>query len=233
MKVDLKSENTYPARIVLNSSPYCLQSYFRLFLFTFILVILSITALYSQEQTDSTTLKAPSEESIRIAPHLSTTFHYPIKHGGYIWKPYFTGGIHIDFPTYLPRMLVRFSIEGGEMDMDENGKTAIFNEVIENLNIAHMALSVSYDIPLIKGTFILRPRIGLSNTMINTGDFQFKKFFVILRESENEFGIIGGIEPIYRINRIQLSLPLYGDLMFSSPEPFISGNVSFTVGVIF
>ncbi len=233
MKTVLKPKNMYMVRGVFNSSPCYLQSYFRQFLFTFISVILGITALYSQEQTDSTTLKAPSEESIKIAPHLSTTFHYPIKHGGYIWKSYFTGGIHIDFPTYFPRMLVRFSIEGGEMDMEGNEKTATFNKVIENLNIAHMALSVSYDIPLIKNTFILRPRIGLSNIMISEGDFKFKKLFHILRESENEFGIIGGIEPIYKIHRIQLSVPLYGNLMFSSPEPFITGNISFTVGVIF
>ena len=130
-------------------------------------------------------------------------------------------------------MLVRFSLEAGETDMEKNETTATFPKIIENLKIAHMALSVSYDIPLIKYSFIIRPRIGLSNTMISVEDFKFKKLFHIFRESENEFGIIGGIEPIYKINRIQLSIPLYGDLMFSSPEPFITGNVSFTVGVIF
>ncbi len=213
--------------------PVFKQSSIRKFLFIATGAFLLYSTSYGQKQNDSTSQTVPEKETILIAPHAGATFHYPVKWGGYIWKPFITSGIHVDFPTSLPRMLVRFSVEGGEIDMEENEQTAKYNTIIKGLNIACMALTVSYDIPIIKEKFIIRPRLGLSNTMIDRGDFKPEKLFVILRESENEFGVLGGVEPIYQIKRVLIALPLYGNIMFSSPEPFITGNVSLTVGVVF
>lgn len=209
------------------------QSSIYSFLFITIGTILLYSPVYAQNQDDSTSQIKPDKETILFAPHACVTFHYPVKWGGYIWKPFITSGLHLDFPTTLHRMLVRFSVEAGKIDIEKNEQTEKFERIIEDLKIACMALSVSYDIPIIKDKFTIRPRLGLSNTMIYEGTITVKKVFVILRESENEFGVLGGVEPIYQIKRILIALPMYGNIMFSSPEPFITGNISLTVGVVF
>ena len=227
------SGNTSSTTVSNGLFPFIIQSSVRALLFIIIPAICIISPLFAQNQVDTNALKPSKNELIRIAPHLRMSFHYPVKHAGQYWKPYVTGGIQIDLPTYLSGLLVRFALEAGKIDMDENDATERLESITENVKILSMSFSTSYDIPIIAGKFLLRPRLGLSNTMISTTEFEFKKIFRIFSHSENEFGFVGGIEPVVIINRFIITLPMYGEIMFSSPEPFITGNVSLTAGVIF
>lgn len=227
------SGNTSSTTVSNGCFPFIVQSSVRAFLFIIIPAICIISPLFAQNQVDTSSPQSSKNESIRIAPHLRMSFHYPVKHAGQYWKPYVTGGIQIDLPTYLSGLLVRFALEAGEIDMDENDATERLESIITNVKIIPMSFSVSYDIPIVSGRFFIRPRLGLSNTMIYGDEFKVKRILKILVDSENEFGFIGGIEPVIIINRFIITLPMYGEIMFSSPESFISGNVSLTAGVIF
>ncbi len=212
-----------------------LQSLKRLILFIaidFLLVVSFVSAGDSSETTGiSQKSAAAPQESPRFVLSAGTGFWMPVRDGG-LWEPYVTAGLHMDFATYIPRLLLRFSLEGGQLSMDEEHAENNY-PLIKKLKLVHTTLSFSYDIPIIKGIFLLRPRIGLSNAMIDTGEFTFKKIFVIMFESENEFGILGGIEPVFLFNRFNVALSANGEILFSGPDPFMSGNISLTAGVAF
>ena len=135
----------------------------------------------------------------------------------------------MDFPTYIPRMLVHFSAEAGMIDKKD--------ETILDVKIFHSSVSASYDFPIIKNKLSVRPRIGLSNIIITTMKLEdFVDIYdglEIFTDFENEFGIVGGIEPVLMIKRFQITMPITGIMVLSSPNPIITANVSLTAGVVF
>lgn len=213
---------------------HIIQSYIRTILFILFFILFPSSNISAENKSDTIiTLNkqhATPSESLRFGVRLAATLHEPFYYTGYYWDRYFTTGLHMDFPTYIPRMLVRFSAEAGLIDKKD--------ESIKGVIIIHTSVSVSYDFPIVKEKFSVRPRLGLSSVFITTMKSDdivenIFKDFEIFSIFENEFGIIGGFESIYRIKRFQITLPITGNIVFSSPNPIITANVSLTAGVVF
>lgn len=216
-----------------NYTQHNIKSYIRTILFILFFILFPASNISAENKSDTTVIsnkqhKTPSE-SLRFGLRASVTFHEPFYHTGYYWDRYFTTGIHMDFPTYIPRMLIHFSAEAGMIDKKD--------ETILDVKIFHSSISVSYNFPIKKETFSVRPRLGLSNIIITTMKLEdFVDIYdglEIFTDFENEFGIIGGIEPVLRIKRFQITMPITGNIAFSSPNPIITANVSLTAGVVF
>ena len=135
----------------------------------------------------------------------------------------------MDFPTYIPRMLIHFSTEAGMIDKKDKS--------ILDVKIFHSAVSASYDFPIVKDKFSVRPRIGLANVIITTMKLEdFVDIYdglEIFTDFENEFGIVGGIEPVLKIKQFQITMPITGTMILSLPNYMITADISLTAGVVF
>lgn len=211
-----------------------IKSYIRTILFILFFILSTAINSLAEDKPDTTVIpnkqQAKPSESIRLGLRIGTTFHEPFYHTGYYWNRYFTTGIHLDLPTYIPRMLIHFSAEAGLLDKRDG--------TVKDVKIIHSSISLSYNFPIVKEKFSVRPRVGLSNIFISTTKLKdivegIVKDFEVFGYLENEFGIIGGIEPVYWIKRFQITMPITGNIAFSSPNPIITANVSLTAGVVF
>lgn len=208
----------------------------RFFVITRIFTLIIITSLTGILANDSipTTISDKHDTTIhqdfRLGIHLASSFHIPITHANYHWNTYFTTGFHIEFPMQISGMYIKLAAEAGNVDM----KTLNIN----NVKILHSSLSFSYDFPLYSNLLYIRPRLGLSNTVISLEhDMSTKEFIEELshptKNFESEFGALICCEPFFRYKRFQLSVPLYAEVMFSSPKIYATGNFSLVAGVIF
>ena len=197
-------------------------------------ILFIVTNISAQQNTDtasvsSNNLQKPKNEKIRFGVRASATYHEPLNHTGEYWNRYITTGVHMDFPTYIPKMLIHLSMEAGMIDKKD--------ETILDVKIFHSAVSASYDFPIVKNRLSVRPRVGLSNVIITT--MKLKEFFNIDKEMkifndvENEFGIVGGIEPVLKIKRFQISMPITGTMILSLPNYLITADISLNAGVVF
>lgn len=214
-----------------------IMSYIRPLLFIKIFFIFSVMNISAQDTADTTDILHKREAGIhdttrtRFAAHLSTSYHTPLRRKANSiglnkkWSPYFTGGIYIDFPTYISKMFVRLAAEAGRIDKKDL--------TVEDLEILHTSLSVYYNFSVFNNNIIIRPRFGLSNIVIKIGHFDIKELFHLTRDFESEAGFLAGFEPVFRIKRLQIAIPVNIDCIFSSPNIFITGNVSLTAGVVF
>lgn len=188
-------------------------------------------------QTTADSLSTPATSTVekgnltRSAPFrlitcMNGTYHYPVADPDYYWDPYFTSGVSLSFPTYIPSLYVDASAEIGQID----GKKPV------TIDIVNASMTVSYHFSIIKDVVGIRPRIGLSNTLIflkplkdlTTEDI--KEFFGVI---ENEFGLIGGFAPVVTIQRFYCTMPIYYEIVFSSPKRFMTANISICAGVTF
>ncbi len=210
---------------------YIILSLFRPVSFIIFSIFLFLFQVSAQDTNDSSITATKqtffSQDPIRFAIHLSSSYRKPIEHAGIFWQPYPTVGIGMDFPTYIPKMLVRITAEAGQIKKSDQTKT--------NIGIIHASVSVSYDFPGFKENIIIRRRIGLSDAMVsfdsgfNLSDLDKK----IFNNVENEFGFLIGVEPILKIKRFRFTIPITADIIFSSPNKFITVNISTTAGVTF
>lgn len=211
-----------------------IQSYIRGILFILLFILFIVADISAQQNADTTFASLNKQqkaknEQIRFGVRASVTFHEPFYHTGYYWNRYITTGLHMDFPTYIPRMLIHFSAEAGMIDKKD--------ETILDVKIFHSAVSASYDFPIVKDRFSVRPRIGLSNVIITT--MKLEEFvdiyegLEIFADFENEFGIVGGIEPVLRIKQFQITMPISGNIILSLPNYIITADISLTAGVVF
>ena len=111
------------------------------------------------------------------------------------------------------------------------------DEAILDVKIFHSAVSASYDFPIVKNRLSIRPRIGLANLIITTMKLEdFVDIYdglKIFADFENEFGIVGGIEPVLKIKQFQISLPITGTMILSLPNYIITADISLNAGVVF
>ena len=217
-----------------NNTQYNIQSYIRGILFILLFLLLIVTNISAQKKADTTsvtlnTQQKAQNEKIRFGVRASVTFHEPFYHTGYYWNRYVTTGVHMDFPTYIPRMLIHFSTEAGMIDKKDKS--------ILDVKIFHSAVSASYDFPIVKDKFSVRPRIGLANVIITTMKLEdFVDIYdglEIFTDFENEFGIVGGIEPVLKIKQFQITMPITGTMILSLPNYMITADISLTAGVVF
>lgn len=170
------------------------------------------------------------QTNIRWAAHVGSSYHIPIDHAGQNWQQYVTTGLRLEFPLEITEMLIQFSAEVGNLDMKDR--------TIENVKILHSSLALVYDIAIISKQHIIRPRLGLTNTVIslkpNLGMKEFaKELLHPTINFESEFGMLLGLEYVMRLRRFQLTLPVFSEVMFSAPHLFISVNISLFAGVVF
>jgi hypothetical protein len=185
-----------------------------------------LTNTYATENKNTTGTLQNQDDSYRIAVLLTSSYHEHIFHAGDYWESYFTGGIRLDLPVYLPNLNFHFSVEAGLINKK--------NKKVTDIEVVLASLAVSYTFPVKNTPFYIRPFAGISNMTINLGHFDIKRFITHPMEScENEFGLIGGIEPLYRIKRFIVSLPISGNLILTSPRYYITANISLNAGVAF
>ncbi len=198
---------------MLNSLKYLI-----VILFTILLTNLGI---YANDATLNK--KGKSYEAYKFGIYLSGSYHKTIGDAKKYWEPYFTTGLHVDLPLYIPKFLVHFSVEAGQVDNK--------NKTVNDIKVLHSSVSLSYFYPLYKNHILIRPFFGVSNMIINF--LKIEKITEINNISENEFGFITGLEPSLRIKRFQISLPFSINWIFSSPDMFNTLNLSLVAGIIF
>lgn len=215
------------------NNPYTIKSHITCVLFIFLSLFTLTTNISAQENPDSASLlnkqQKTNNEQMRFGVRTSVTFHEPFYHTGSNWNRYLTTGVHLDFPTYIPRLFIHFFAEAGMIDKKD--------ETILDVKIFHSAISASFDFPIIRSRLSVRPRIGLSNVIITT--MKLKDFVTIhedleiFADFENEFGVTGGLEPVLKIKQLQISMPVTGTLILSLPNYMITADISLTAGVVF
>lgn len=200
-----------------------------------ILIFGALVIIQAQDTTQKANyfqrLRDNVSEPPNIAIRLYSTYHKGVLEEGVYWKPFVSGGIQFDFPVYISGLALHINIDGGRI----NQANAHFADILQkNIEIINTSCSFSYNFPIYKNFLSIKPRIGLSNTIINRNEYSILDFGNHeTKDLDNEFGFLGGLEPIVSFNQFRLALFVYGNLMFSSPYPFITANVTLSVGVAF
>ncbi|MBD3344822.1 MAG: hypothetical protein GF401_07140 [Chitinivibrionales bacterium] len=195
-------------------SPWC-------YLFYFCIVSGYVCSLFGEPDTTADALTEDARPFI-IALKPAVTYRYPVGELAHEWAPYITGGLLVDLPTYTNNFIFRIALEAGK----------IKSKNIESFDytIFHPSLSLCYTIK-IANNVLLRPRIGVTSTTIHISDESIVRNLDLMATWESEFGALVGIEPSFRFNKLEFSLPAGYTRIFSSPHPFSYTSISFTVGV--
>jgi len=209
---------------------YTIQSFIKYNLFIYLLFFFAQHTLYAQTAADTATAITSKDTTgsspFHIGLHAATAYHQPLGSFSKNWNGYVTVGLYSDFATYISRMLFHFSVESGEC--------AKKSPATERISIFHSSLAISYAFP-IYSHFSIRPRIGLLTTTIfpNRIPDLFNSNMSIYADTESEFGVTGGVEPVFRIKRFRLGAPIAYNITFSSPSQLTTLKMALTAGAVF
>ncbi len=106
---------------------------------------------------------------------------------------------------------MRASMDGGKMHRSMKPS--------QTRAVVHGAISFHYVHPRVK-KIGLSPYMGLSNTLIFPWDEKPVVSTEVFSPSENEFGVVVGVEPFWKHARYLISIPVQLDHVFSHPRPF-------------
>lgn len=140
--------------------------------------------------------------------------------------PYVLAGLALDFPTYVQNLYVRGEAKGGFI----KGNGTASGDKYATL---HQAVIVYYEIGTPLAGLVLRPHLGISNTTVYLYEEFSLEALDIFATSENEFGLLAGLEPAFIRKRLCVGVPVRIDYVLSSPNPFVSFSVSLTAGILF
>ena len=190
----------------------------------FLVYLFTTSLLFAADfEADSTT----KIQNPKFELKLLNTFNVPFPVPDWNWSPFYTGGLEFSFPAGVKDMRLHFSGEIGVMGMHDSTL---------QVESALLRIYASYTFNHKNGRLFLRPRFGMMDMMIHHNDegiFDAIEDLALFKNVENEFGITFGVEPGIMIKKFRISLPLYYDLVFSSPIVYQSLNISFAVGMAF
>ncbi len=121
--------------------------------------------------------------------------------------------------------------------VDENEETGEIFSIENELGFRRQTFDIT--LPTGQNEYFPKALYSINYSISGVKSLSEKWFMVgfistgIFTDFENEFGIVGGIEPVLRIKRFQITMPITGNIAFSSPNPIITANVSLTAGVVF
>ncbi len=189
----------------------------------FIFLITFSSQVYSEE------IKPNHEkENYRIKLKLLGSFNIPLSDAGDLWEPFPSGGLKVTLPVGVKNLNISGVAEYGLIKNTENEDLEIKTGLIR--------LLVSYQLKIKNTKFSINPFFGIMDMMIhhNEGDILESVMDTeIFKNVENEFGVSMGVEPEFSFKKFTISLPIFYDLLFSSPEVYQSFNTSLAIGMTF
>lgn len=192
----------------------------------FFLLFCGITFCLAQSSPQSVKNSTGENTAFQFGIRATGTYNYPFDSLGSLWSPFVTGGIQLDFPTYIPHLFFSGIFDGGLIEKKDKSVT--------DLKIFHQTIAAVYHISLVKRFFGIRPQVGLVNTMIYIGEVASTIINdAVFDAVENEFGILVGADIVFSYKKLLVSIPVSVTRTFSSPKYFDTATLSFTVGACF
>lgn len=203
---------------------YCLITELsRLSILTFIIFLLSISVTYGDESDLEKKFKVP-----KLEIKLLNTLNVPIPDSVKVWKPFYTGGLQISLPVGFRTMQIHGSGEYGIIRSYEDDEIEIKTALIR--------LLFSYTFVTESQKLRLKPFLGVIDMMIHHNEGDVLESILnteVFKNVENEYGIAFGVEPQIGLGRFSVALPIFYDLIFSSPQVYHSLNTSLSIGISF
>ncbi|MGD9202051.1 MAG: hypothetical protein PVI26_10835 [Chitinispirillia bacterium] len=189
-----------------------------------------LSCIYGSEDTDSLpeVLQIAETKPYRFGIHVAGTYHILLNQPKKLWNNYVTGGINFDFPSDLKDLKIKLGIEAGRIN---NKKSDI------DISLLYTSLVFTYKFQVFSSILFIKPHCGFTSTVIclipniEIGDLA-KEALHPTRQFESEFGILGGIEPVLKIEKILIGIPVYVEVLLSYQE-IITVNFALTLGVDF
>jgi len=156
---------------------------------------------------------------------LNSSRHFPLNRKGHGWKSFQTYGVSVGVPTPSNFMNVRFTMNCG--------KLSYYTDAINDHVVVKNVISFHLFSPWFKqNRFTICPLVGITNMMYARMD---KKIIDkhVFSTSENEFGVVGGVEPLWRYKKYTFAIPFIIDCVFSYPETFSTISAGLLIGMVF
>lgn len=162
---------------------------------------------------------------------LVPSYNHPVRHSGAYWAPFLGGGITVFCPTPQSGLLTRWYAGAGYLKKSDTR---------HRREMVHISMAFAYPITLpwkvLASPISLRPSAGLSYMTVNMSETKVK--FSELHDLffgtfESEFGTIATIEPTITLGSVIVSLPVSGEMIFSSPRLYTMVSLSLCAGVVF
>lgn len=188
----------------------------------FIFLILTASSAFAEEE------KVAVDNDFKIGLKILGSVNVPLGESMDLWEPFVTGGIKVSLPVGIKNLKIHGVGEYGLIIGADDDELEIKTGLIR--------LQLSYSIPLKSDKFSINPFLGIMDMMIhhNEEDILESVFDTeIFKNVENEFGVSFGVEPEFNYKKFSVSLPIFYDLLFSSPKVYQSFNTSLAIGVNF
>ncbi|HLV29990.1 MAG TPA: hypothetical protein VKY57_00335 [Chitinispirillaceae bacterium] len=156
---------------------------------------------------------------------LNSSRHFPLNQKGQGWESFQTYGVSFGVPTPCNFLNVRFTMNCG--------KLSYYTDAISDHVVVKNVISFHFLPPWFKqNRFTVCPLVGLTNMMIARMD---KKIIDkhVFSTSENEFGLVGGVEPLWKYKKYTFAVPFTIDCVFSYPEKFSTFRAGLLIGMVF
>lgn len=156
---------------------------------------------------------------------LNSSRHFPLNQKGQGWKSFQTYGVSVGVPTPSNFMNVQFTMNCG--------KLSYYTDAINDHVVVKNVISFHFFPPWFKqNRFTICPLVGITNMMYARMD---KKIIDkhVFSTSENEFGVVGGVEPLWRYKKYTFAIPFIIDCVFSYPETFSTFSAGLLIGMVF
>lgn len=157
---------------------------------------------------------------------LTASRRLPTKQADHGWGSFDAYGISIGLPTPSPQLTTRFSLDAGKMSRT--------SKPYQSHGIVHGAIVFHLMPPWFEQKALsICPFAGLSNMLVFPWDQKPVISTEVFSPSENEFGLVAGMEPVWRYNKYIIALPVQIDHIFSHPKTFATIGVGLHVGRAF
>lgn len=192
--------------------------------------MLIFSPTFSSEYTDSVSEVVQFEKvkPCQFGAYVGGTYHILLNQPKKTWNNFITSGIHFDFPTDSKYLKIKLGVEAGRIDKKKSDIS---------ISLLYTSLAFTYEFQVFPDVFFVKPHFGLTSTVIclipniKMGDLA-KEALHPTRQFESEFGLVGGIEPILKIQKICIGIPVFGETLLSYDE-IITINCALTLGVVF
>lgn len=191
-----------------------------------LLFIFLISCNFSSFAEENSEISTDCEFKFRLK--VLSSINIPLSSTSRLWSPFPTGGVKVSLPVGVKNTEIHGVAEYGVIKGYENEELEIKTGLIR--------LLVSYSFHLKNEKFTLKPFLGIMDMMIHHNEediFESVLDTELFKNVENEFGISIGIEPEFSLKRFSVSLPIFYDLLFSSPKVYQSFNTSLAIGMTF
>lgn len=189
----------------------------------FIFFLITVIPGYAEDSASTS-----NRSDFKLGIKVLGTLNVPLSTSDRVWSPFPSCGLKVSLPVGVDNVEIHGTAEYGLIKGYEDEDLEVKTGIIR--------LLVSYTLPLKSDKISVKPFLGIMDMMIHHNGEDILESVIdteIFKNVENEFGASIGVEPEFNFNRFSVSLPIFYDILFSSPKIYQSLNTSLAIGIRF